>query len=344
MKKTFSILFIIILLILVAAAGVRLLKIRRQAIVKAPFAKPIPHRINTIKPKTRIITRTKTFLARLETVNSAQIASRFSGRINELLVTESQKVDKGDLLVRIDHREIIADIAGLKAQLASAIKAHKTVDTLHQRNQTLFKAGGLAREKLDASAVDLTALAARVKELEQKINKLESQLDYFNIHAFFDGVVGTVFLRAGNLAVPGRPILDMDGIVIGQQILIKGRKSGKIARLYEDARNGLTTAEISLDQRIDLPVGSNLTIGVITGTATGCAVPVQALLHGKKGTSIMVYQKDHFEQKNVKVKIQDKNFALILPCVNLPVALASEAKLSLLPFQGSVLIAGDKNE
>jgi len=360
MKKNFSILFIVILLIVVAAAGTRLLKKRRQAIVNAPLATPISHRVNTIKPETRTIIRTKTFLARLETVNSAQIASKFSGRINELLVSESQKVGKGDLLVRIDHRDISADIAGLDAQLVSAKRAHETVDSLHKRNQTLFKAGGLAKEKLDASAVDLGALSARVTEFEQKIKGLESQLDYFSIRAFFDGVVGTIFLRAGDLAVPGRPILTLhsftqklvfnstpgtDGIVIGQQILIKGSKAGRIARLYEDAINGLTTAEVSLDKRIDLPAGSYLTMEVITGTATGCAVPVQALLHGKKGTSIMVYQKDHFEQKNVRVKIQDKNFALILPCVNQVVALASEAKLSLLPFQGSIsVIAEEKNE
>jgi len=356
MKK----IILIVPLIILIVAGAVLLKKRKQTIAEAPVATPITHTVKTVLPETKTVTETSTFLARLESANSAQISSKLSGRISELLVRESQKVRQGDLLVRIDDQEIRASIAGLQAKLTSARKQRDYSETLYERNKTLFEAGGLAQEKLEASEVAYSAAVATVKELEQNIMGLKNQLDYSNIRAPFAGIVGTIFLRQGDLAQPGRPLLSLNSlpqkltfsfipgpadILSGQDVLLGGIKTGKIATLYNDAKGGLSVAEVALDKRLDRPSGSYLTIEVVTKVASGCAVPVQALLHRQQGESIMLYQVDHFEEKSVTVKAQDKEFALVDPCVTSPVAVASEAKLSLLPTYGSIRISpGEKNE
>jgi RND family efflux transporter MFP subunit len=356
MKK----IILIVLLIILIAAGVTLLKKRRQTIAEAPVATPITYTVKTVLPETKTVSQTSTFLARLESANSAGISSKLSGRISELLVRESRKVRQGDLLVRIDDQEIRASIDALQAKLASARKQRDYSETLHARNKALFEAGGLAQEKLEASEVTYSAAAAAVKELEQNIRGLKNQLDYSNIRAPFAGIVGTIFLRQGDLATPGRPILTLNSlpqkltfnfmpgpedIQPGQDVLLQGIKAGKIATLYNDAKAGLWVAEVTLDRRLDQPNGSYLTIEVVTKAASGCGVPVQALLHREQGESIMFYQGDHFEEKSVNVKVQGKKFALIDPCVSSPVAVASEAKLSLLPTYGSIRISsGGKNE
>ncbi len=356
MKKT----IMIVLLIILVVAGAALLKKRNQTIAEAPLATPMTYTVRTVEPETKTVSQTGTFLAKLESRNSAAISSRLSGRILELLVRESQEVRHGDQLVRIDDQEILASIDALQAQLASARKQQAYSKGQYERNMALFKAGGLAREKLEASEVACSTALATVKDLEQKIRGLKTQLDYLNIKAPFGGIVGTVFLRQGDLAIPGRPILTLnslpqklifsfmpgtDKILAGQDVLLKGVKTGKIITLYNDAKNGLTAAEVALDRRLDRPSGSYLTIEVVTKTATGCAVPVQALLHREQGASIMLYRGDHFEEKSVTVKAQDKAFALVDPCVTLPVAVASEAKLSLLPTYGSVrVLPREKNE
>ena len=120
--------------------------------------------------------------------------------------------------------------------------------------------------------------------------------------------------------------------------------AGTVTTLYNDAGNGLSVAEVTPDNRLDLPSGSYLTIEVVTKTASGCAVPVQALLHRARGESIMVYRGDHFEEKPVSVKARDKGFALIDPCVISPVAVASETKLSLLPAYGNIRISPGREE
>ena len=50
----------------------------------------------------------------------------------------------------------------------------------------------------------------------------------------------------------------------GRAVLLRGDRIGKISKIYDDARNGLSVAEVKLDQRIGQPNGSYLTIGVVT--------------------------------------------------------------------------------
>ena len=57
----------------------------------------------------------------------------------------------------------------------------------------------------------------------------------------------------------------------------------------------------------------------------------------------MRYQNDIFAEEPVTVSVEDGRFALIDPCISDPMAVASEAKLSLLPGHGRVTIFTGKN-
>lgn len=356
MKK----IILIILLIILIAAGAALLKKRRKTVATAPMATPLTYTIKTVEAETRTVSQTNTFLAKLESAKSSEISSKLSGRISALLVRESQEIRQGDLLVRIDDQEILAGIDALRAQLSSARKQREYSKTQLERNLALFEVGGLSQEKLEGSEVAQSTTIAAVKELEQKIRGFKNQLDYSNIRAPFDGIVGTIFLHQGDLATPGRALLTLnslpqkltfsfmpgtDEILCGQAVLLDGDKTAKITTLYNDARNGLSVAEIALEQRLIRPNGSYLTIAVVIKTATGCSVPIQALLHRKLGVSVMLYREGRFTEKSVIVKALNKTFAVIDPAIEQPVAIAAEAKLSLLPSYGNIKVhPGEKNE
>ncbi|NOY12118.1 MAG: efflux RND transporter periplasmic adaptor subunit [Deltaproteobacteria bacterium] len=357
MKKR---LFLLLLLVALLVAAVLLLKKRQQEIADTPVAVPMTHSVRTTRAETRTISQTSSFLAELQAAKSAAIASKFSGRIGRLAVHESQQVQPGDRLLQIDDQEIVAGIKGLQAQLVAATKQLDYNRTQYQRNRVLFQAGGLAHEKLESSEVASSAATAAVQDLQQKISGLQNQLEYLDIRAPFAGIVGTIFLHQGDLAVPGRPILMLNSlpqkltfsfvpetaaIQLGQKVLRDGIKTGLISRLYNDAKNGLAVAEVTPEQRFDLPGGSYLSIEVVTKTATGCVLPIQALLHRAQGVSVMQYQNDHFTELPVSIQAQNAEFALLEPCPTQPVALAAEAKLSLLPGYGRVrIIPGLKDE
>lgn len=350
MKKT---LLIILLVVLTVLASLMLLSKRRHEVAETPVAKPMIHSVRTTLPKNRTLAQSSSFLAELTAEKSAAISSKFSGRISQFQVYENQQVQAADLLVKIDDQEIVTGIKSSQAQLVAAQKKHEYDQVQYDRNLSLYKIGGLSLEKLEASAVTRSTAKAAVKDLEQRINGLKSQLEYLNIKAPYAGIIGTIFLRQGDLASPGRPILTLNSLpqkltlsfvpestVLhpGQVVLRNGEKIGQISRLYNDAKNGLSIAEISPDKQLNLPSKSYLTIDVITKTATGCSLPIQALLHRAQGISIMIYQDNLFTEVPVKLNVKDDKFAIISPCVTQPVALAAEAKLSLLPAYGQVRV------
>ncbi len=354
----------IVAVVLVAAlvfGAVSLLKKRKNSIAETPTAKQTPYRVRTVVAQPRYIVETSTFLAKREMMSKAEISSKLSGRISEILVSESMPVKQGEPLVRIDDTEISTAIQGIKAQLRATRKQLKYSKSQYDRNRVLYDAGGLAREKLDASEVSYSAVTATVTDLEQKLKGLTNQLDYLHIKAPFDGIVGSILLHQGDLALPGKPILVLHSlsqkltfsfvpgraaIQPGQDVLLNNIRIGTVSTLYDNTVNGLTVAEVSLNKQIDRrPGGSFQTIAVVTKRASGCSVPVQALLHRTDSLTLMLYQNDKFNEQQVSVSARDKNFALITPCVTQPVAVGAEAKLSLLPTHGSVTIfSGQNNE
>jgi len=356
MKK---LIFILLVAGLVAGAGI-LLKKRMQEAEDAPVPVPMAVSVKIVSPKESALRQTKTFLAQLTSIDIATIASRLNGLITAVQVTENQPVKKGDLLVQVDDRETLSAIKSLEETLKSQETDLQYAQTLHARNKAIFKVGGLAREKLEASQVTCTAKQAAVAATREKITAQNIQLGYLNIRAPFDGIIATILLRKGNLATPGQPLLtlhsfhqkltfsyvpDAPPISPGQAVFLGKEKIGTVLKRYSDAKNGLFVAEVALDQPLDQPNGSYITIDVLVFAGKGCTVPLNALLHQKGGPQVMVYENGRFNPFPVKVPGQNETLALIDPCPSSPVAVGPEAKLSLLSTYGPVpIIQGDERE
>ncbi len=345
MKKIMFILVVVAL----GFAGFQLVQRARQAKEATPLPQPPTWQVWAMRPEQRAVRQSASFLAELQARNSASLASKLSGRISELAVRESQQVRAGDLLLRLDDAELRAGIDGLKASLAAARGQRDYSRKQLERNRSLFKTGGISRDRLEASEAAWNSAAAQVRELQQKLAGLESQLEYTRLTAPFDGVVGKILMREGDLAVPGKPILTLNSlpqklvfsfmpgvaeIRPGQPVLFDGEALGRVATLYNDARAGLWVAEVALDRRLQQPIGSYLTIAVVTRSGSGCAVPRRALLHRADGRSVMRFDGRRFVEQPVTVTVEGADYALIEPCVDAPVAVAAESRLALLPAAG----------
>jgi multidrug efflux pump subunit AcrA (membrane-fusion protein) len=348
-KKIITVLLIIALL----GSAAMLLKKRKQSIKNATPPTPLTYQVEIVSAATERLEQTRPFLAQLASKETAGISSKLSGRIKEILVSENQSVTEGELLLQIDDLEIVSSIKSLQVSLAAQEKDVQYTRTLHERNKALFEVGGLAREKFEASEVALVNKQAGLEATRQKIIALEVQLSYLNIKAPFAGTVGTIFSRKGDLASPGKPLLSINSpgqkltfsyvpgepaIQTGQEVFVAGRKIGQINTLYSDAANGLSVAEVGLENPLKMPNNSYVNIDLLTFAGTGCRVPLDALLQKKEGAQVMVYADGQFTSFPVSIIADNKDHALIEPCPVAPVAVAAEAKLSQLPGFGQVQI------
>ncbi|MGC4062071.1 MAG: efflux RND transporter periplasmic adaptor subunit [Aquabacterium sp.] len=158
----------------------------------------------------------------------SSVASKASGRLVELNVREGSKVNKGDLLARLDASDIKAAMLGAEAAV------HQTEANVKQSTVQLIQArADLARARsleaqgfvspqtvenaLAKNKAAFAAVAAAEAAEEQARAQLKAQkvgLDYTEIRAPFDGVVLVKNANVGDIITPMSSAAGAQGAVV----------------------------------------------------------------------------------------------------------------------------------
>lgn len=126
----------------------------------------------------------------------AVIEAKVSGRIEQMLVAPGQTVKAGQLLVQLDAREI-------QARYDQARALREQADREFKRREALLKDKLISQAEFDAADAQLRVADAAVKEAE-------TLLGYIRVAAPFDGVITAKRADVGDLAAPGRALLEME--------------------------------------------------------------------------------------------------------------------------------------
>ena len=129
-------------------------------------------------------------------LKSAQVAAKVMGAIVEMPVALGQRVRAGDLLARIGAEEIAARLAEARAQLSTARR------DLERERELLAK---------DASTAEtVKGLEDRFSAAQAAVRGAEAMQGYTELRAPFDGAVARKMADVGDLASPGRAILEIE--------------------------------------------------------------------------------------------------------------------------------------
>lgn len=131
-------------------------------------------------------------------VQRAQLAARLMGAIEEMPVTLGQHVRQGDVLVKIAAGEISARVAQARSQLNTARRDL-------ERERSLLTQGASTTETV-------RNLEDRVVTAEAQLREADVMLGYAVLRAPFDAVVARKLADPGDLATPGTPLLELDGM------------------------------------------------------------------------------------------------------------------------------------
>ena len=124
----------------------------------------------------------------VEAETRADISPKITSRITDLRVTEGSRLKKGDIIARLDHTD-------LDAQLADTQAAWNNAESDLARKQALFRQGLATRADLDA------AVAAESSN-RAKVGYVKALLDYTVLRAPFDGVVVAKRAHVGEAVSP----------------------------------------------------------------------------------------------------------------------------------------------
>lgn len=127
---------------------------------------------------------------------AARVESKISGRVSQLLAAPGQAVRQGDLLIVIDAAETQARLDQANALLLQARRDF-------QRLEPLLAAKAISKQDFDAAD-------ARLRVAQSAVAEAETMRGYMKITAPFDGVVTRKIADVGDLAMPGKALLEME--------------------------------------------------------------------------------------------------------------------------------------
>jgi RND family efflux transporter MFP subunit len=201
----------------------------------------------------------------VEAAQRAVLSAKVTGVIDSLKVAPGARVVRGEILATIDAREI-------RARLDSAVAAQDQAKKDFARIERLLQSGSSTRQEFEAAMT-------RLRTADAGLVEARTMLQYTEIAAPFDGVVTRKLVEVGDLATPGKALLEMenssllrfecqipealvDRVQIGEELAVAidaagAALTGKVSEIAPSASAGSRTFLVKLD----LPPAEKLRAG-----------------------------------------------------------------------------------
>ena len=158
----------------------------------------------------------------------AAISSKATGRLEWLGVAEGSRVKEGDVIARIDARDVKAQAQSAQAAAGAAVALVRQSEVErenarieYRRSEELVGKGFISRSALDSAKARLDRAEAGVASARANLNaaranarNAEVAVDYTEIRAPFDGVILSKSANVGDLVTPFSNATDSKGAVV----------------------------------------------------------------------------------------------------------------------------------
>lgn len=166
------------------------------------MAAPAPA-VTVAYPIQQKITEWDEFTGRFEAVKMVEIRSRVSGFLVSTYFKDGQKVNKGDLLFKIDSRpfEIAVSLANAQAEQAAA--QFKLAKSDADRAIRLSRKGNLSKQRLETSQALLRERIALLAAANSRVKEVNLDLEWSEVRSPITGRPSDARVDNGNLIAGG---------------------------------------------------------------------------------------------------------------------------------------------
>jgi RND family efflux transporter MFP subunit len=143
----------------------------------------------------------------VQAVKQSTVAAQTTGRIATFTVKAGDKVRAGQVVVTIDDREAQVGLQHAQAQANQADAELRNAQAQMERTRNLQAQGFISKAALDTADVQYQSAKALREQATASTRQSTLAQGYTRVTAPIDGWVLQTFAQAGDLAVPGSPLL-----------------------------------------------------------------------------------------------------------------------------------------
>ncbi|MFW6326543.1 MAG: efflux RND transporter periplasmic adaptor subunit [Desulfovermiculus sp.] len=332
----FKRLIILVLLAALVLAGIKLVHLRKQQLrsVTSPQRPALVVHTTRVRDGSLDITHTYRGIVRPE--RTVALTPRIQGQIEYMHGEAGDRIQTGQVLVRIDDQEIQQEIDALRAEKEGIESRIWILQKTYERQEKLVKQGNISRDVFDQTTSDLQQARADRKKADHQLAQARARLSYTRLKSEMNGRIQERMLEPGDMAQPGKPVLLLEDESAGynihvripaavqttvqpdQKIVItsKGRmEKAAITRIHPATAQGSALVEIEAfvqEPPFGLASGSSLETELVIARISGMIVPSRAVFSQKQKDFVFVVSEDQrIQQHQVQVMARTADKAAV---------------------------------
>lgn len=257
-----------------------------------------------------------------EPITQATLSTKLMGTVMEVYVREGDVVTRGQPLLRIDARDLLAKSVQVDAGIAEAEAMLHEANATAVRIRALYAQEAAPKAQLDAVETGVARAEAAVRAAQAGAVELTAIRDYSIIRAPSAGTITRRLVDPGAFAAPGAPLIMVQnasalrirahaapdvvrGIAPGSQLAatIEGiRTTARVEGVVPAGAGNMyvVNAVVRNDEHQFMP-GSAATLSLPLQTRTAVTVPVSAIVREGDLTGIYMKSGDHFALRWVRL-------------------------------------------
>jgi RND family efflux transporter MFP subunit len=143
----------------------------------------------------------------VEATRQSTVSAQIGGRIKEILFDVGSRVNKGQVILRIDERETAQALAGSNAQVLQAQVTMLNAKATYERSKQLFEQKFISQSALDKAQADYQVARAQAAASEAGASQASLAHGYSSVVAPYGGVVAARLVEVGEMVMPGKPMM-----------------------------------------------------------------------------------------------------------------------------------------
>ena len=151
----------------------------------------------------------ETAVGSVRAVHETTIGSKLLARVVEVNLKAGQKVQKGDVLIRLDDTDLRAKLQQAKAAVAAEEAVYRQAAGDEKRYAQLVKSRTISQQQYDNTVATLQTAEANLHRAQATVNEVQATLDWATIRSPIDGTVIDKKVDVGDMVTPGQMLVTL---------------------------------------------------------------------------------------------------------------------------------------